>query len=82
MTSRNFDVLDNSHQTSEEMVISIGGMNATVGETKYDPHLHRLVGKYGISIGNDRGNRLLQFCVEENCTIMNTWFEHHIRRLT
>lgn len=57
----------------------IGDLNAEVDETKEDPHLHRLVGKYSISVKNNRGDCVLQFCTKENFTIMTTWFKYHIR---
>lgn len=64
-----------------EVTLVVGDFNAKVGHTVDDDHLRRIVGKYGIGERNDRGERLLQFCSEENLAISNTCFEHHIRRL-
>lgn len=67
--------------SKREVTIILGDFNAKVGDTESDDHLRRVAGKYGIGERNDRGERLLQFCCEENFTISNTCFKHHIRRL-
>lgn len=41
-----------------------------------DDHLRRVAGKHGIEVPNDRGERLLQFCFEENFTITNNTIEN------
>ncbi|PZC71182.1 hypothetical protein B5X24_HaOG213934 [Helicoverpa armigera] len=67
--------------SKREVTIILGDFNAKVGDPESDDHLRRVAGKYGIGERNDRGERLLQFCCEENFTISNTCFKHHIRRL-
>ncbi|XP_039760435.1 craniofacial development protein 2-like [Pararge aegeria] len=64
-----------------EVTLVIGDLNAKVGRTSDDAHLRHLVGRFGIGERNERGERLLQFCNEQNLVITNTCFEHHIRRL-
>jgi len=47
----------------------MGDFNAKVGEGRFEA----LVGPYGLGLRNDRGERLCQFCQEENMKITHTW---------
>lgn len=66
---------------SREILIILGDFNEKIGSTKDDTHIGSTVGRYGIGQRNDRGERLLNFCIDNNLTITNTVFQHHIRRL-
>lgn len=39
------------------------------------------MGRFGLGTRNDRGERMIQFCQENNLAIANTMFQHHVRRL-
>ncbi|KAK9879437.1 hypothetical protein WA026_006507 [Henosepilachna vigintioctopunctata] len=39
------------------------------------------MGQYGLGVRNERGDRLIEFCKEENLTIKNTYYDLHPRRL-
>lgn len=66
---------------NREILIILGDFNAKIGSTKDDTHIRNIVGRYGIGQRNERGARLLNFCIDNNFTITNTVFQHHIRRL-
>nr|XP_021203476.2 craniofacial development protein 2 isoform X1 [Bombyx mori] len=66
---------------SKEVTVMYGDWNAKVGTTRGDVLLGATVGNFGLGVRNDRGEKFLQFCVENQLVIMNTWFEHHPRRL-
>ena len=57
--------------------IVMGDFNAKVGSECTD----EITGHYGLGERNDRGERLVQFCQEENMTISNTLFQHQNRHL-
>ncbi|XP_071578112.1 craniofacial development protein 2-like [Temnothorax nylanderi] len=60
-----------------ELTMVIGDFNAKVGSgTEEDT-----AGRYGLGERNTRGDRLVQFCVENNLLIANTFFKQHPRRL-
>ncbi|OWR55348.1 endonuclease-reverse transcriptase, partial [Danaus plexippus plexippus] len=58
-----------------ESTIVLGDFNAKVGTIRDNEHLRRIVGKYEIGNRIERGERLLQFCSEENFTVTNTCFK-------
>lgn len=60
-----------------ELTIVIGDFNAKVGFGREGD----VVGRYGLGKRNSRGDRLVQFCVENNLFIANTFFKQHPRRL-
>ena len=60
-----------------DVLISMGDFNAKVGSECTD----EITGNYGLGERNDRGERLVQFCQEENMTIYNTLFQHQKRHL-
>ncbi|XP_071580242.1 uncharacterized protein [Temnothorax nylanderi] len=59
-----------------ELTMVIGDFNAKVGSGAEDT-----VGQYGLGERNTRGDRLVQFCAENNLLITNTFFKQHPRRL-
>lgn len=66
-----------NHAKSNEVTIIMGDMNAKIGDQEVDS----VVGKYGLGERNNRGDRLIQFCQDENFVITNTWFKLPKRRL-
>ncbi|CAH2088651.1 unnamed protein product [Euphydryas editha] len=52
-------------------------MNAKVGRRE----VKGTVGKHGLGERNDRGDRLVQFCQDQDLVIMNTYFQLPPRRL-
>ncbi|KAL0810291.1 hypothetical protein ABMA28_010450 [Loxostege sticticalis] len=64
-----------------EVTIILGDWNAKVGNTTNDDHIRSTVGRFGLGDRNDRGQRLIEFCIEMNLCITNTQFQHHPRRL-
>ena len=62
---------------SDDIVCIMGDFNARVGSGE----LGKAVGKYGLGSRDERGERLIQFCLKNNLTVTNTWFNHHPRRL-
>lgn len=78
-----YDQLDDTYNSlpKREVNILIGDLNAKVGCTEYDNHLRDVVGRFGLGKRNERGDRWLQFCAANSLSIMNTWFQHHPRRL-
>lgn len=66
---------------NREITLLVGDFNAKVGNTLADNHLRDTVGNYGLGIRNERGTRLLEFCIGRHLTIMNTCFQQHPRRL-
>ena len=55
----------------------MGDMNAKIGCGRRED----LVGPFGLGDANDRGDKLFQFCRQNNCAVMNTWFKMPKRRL-
>uniref|UniRef100_A0A8D8Z2U9 Craniofacial development protein 2 n=1 Tax=Cacopsylla melanoneura TaxID=428564 RepID=A0A8D8Z2U9_9HEMI len=60
-----------------EITIISGDWNAKVGCGEHA----RVVGKFGLGDRNDRGDRLIQFCCENNLFMSNTFFQLPARRL-
>ncbi|KAL0852028.1 hypothetical protein ABMA28_000290 [Loxostege sticticalis] len=64
-----------------EMLIVQGDWNAKIGDSRYDDHIRNVVGRYGLGIRNERGERFLEFCIGNRLTVTNTCFKNHPRRL-
>ena len=62
---------------STDVLIIAGDFNAKIGKGSYQD----LVGNYGLGDRNSRGDRLLQFCIENNLVLANTTFQHPDRLL-
>ena len=65
------------HVKSGEILCIMGDMNAKVGTTPHDT----IVGSFGLGERNDRGDRLIQFCEQNQLMIANTWFQQPPRKL-
>ena len=56
---------------SDEIICMMGDMNAKVGSISHS----NIVGNFGLGDKNDRGERLIQFCKQNQLIITNTWFQ-------
>jgi exonuclease III len=60
-----------------EINIIMGDFNSRIGKERYGD----LVGPFGLGTRNERGERLVQFCQEEDMKATNTWYQLPPRRL-
>lgn len=64
-----------------DMILIMGDMNAKVGSD--NTRRERAMGKHGCGVMNDNGERLVDFCQNNNCVIGGTIFPHkNIHKLT
>ena len=63
--------------TPKNVLFIIGDWNAKVGSQETPG----VVGKFGLGIQNEAGQKLIEFCQENTLTIANTLFQQHKRRL-
>ena len=61
----------------KDVLFIIGDWNAKVGSQE----THGVTAKFGLSIRNQAGKRLIEFCQENALVIANTLFQQHKRRL-
>ena len=62
---------------SHEVNVIMGDWNAKVGSGRDGD----VVGPFGLGDRNDRGNQFVEWCSNRDQIILNTWFQHHPRRL-
>ena len=62
---------------NDEINIILGDMNAKVGQGRDGIE----VGPHGLGTRNERGDRLIEFCHQNQLCVTNTWFKHHARHL-
>ena len=55
----------------------MGDFNAKIG---CDIPVKGVTGKHGLAECNERGQRLIDFCIDNKLTITNTVYQHHPRR--
>ena len=60
-----------------EINIVMGDFNAKVGQECVE----QVVGSYGLGTRNERGDRLVDWCLEHAQVVTNTWFKHQNRHL-
>ena len=84
-TGHEDDEVDTEYEKLEEMVraqkgsdyvVIMGDWNAVVGEGRDE----LAVGKFGLGVRNERGEKLVEFCKRNKMVVTNTWFEQHKRR--
>ena len=64
-----------------DMIIVMGDLNAKVGSS--NTHRGKVMGKFGVGIMNDNGERLCDFCSVNGLVITGTIFPHkEIHKLT
>ena len=61
----------------KDVLFSIGEWNAKVGSQETPG----VIGKFGLGIWKEAGQRLIEFCQENTLVIANTLFQQHKRRL-
>ena len=61
----------------KDVLFIIGDWNAKVGSQETPG----VTGKFGFGIGNEAGQRLIEFCQGKALVIANTLFQQHQRRL-
>ena len=62
----------------KDVFFIIGDWNAKVGSEEKPG----VTGKFGLGIGNEAGQRLIEFCQENALVIANTFFQHKRRLYT
>ena len=62
---------------SQDIKIVMGDFNAKVGNERIDD----IVGSWGLGSRNERGDRLIDWCRQNEFIISNTWFKNHPRRI-
>ena len=60
---------------STDVLVVMGDWNAKVGKEETG----HITSKFGLGDRNLRGERLIQFCQEENLIVTNTFYQHHKR---
>lgn len=55
----------------------MGNLNTKIGNERRE----NLVSPFSLGVASERGDRLFQFCRQNNCAIMNTCFEMPRMRL-
>ena len=61
----------------KDVLFIIGDWNAKVGSQE----IPGVMGKFGLGVQNEAGQRLIEFCKENTLVIANTFFQQHKRRL-
>ncbi|XP_071963831.1 uncharacterized protein [Antedon mediterranea] len=61
-----------------DIVIIMGDFNAKVGSNLEKNHA---MGRFGLGHANERGEKLVDFCIENDLVLTNTLFPQHPRRL-
>ena len=61
----------------KDVLFIIGDRNAKVGSQETSG----VIGKFGLGIRNEAGQRLIEFCQENTLVIANILFQQHKRRL-
>src|SRR5574337_121609 len=61
----------------KDVLFIIGDWNAKVGSQETPG----VMGKFGLGIRNEAGERLIEFCQENALVVANTLFQQHKRRL-
>ena len=62
---------------SKDVLFIIGEWNAKVGSQETPG----VTGKFGLGVQHETGQRLIEFCQENELVISNTLFKQHMRRL-
>ena len=61
----------------KEVLFIIGDWNVKVGSQETSG----IIGKFGLGVQNEAGQRIIEFCQENALDIANTLFQQHKRRL-
>ena len=61
----------------KDVLLITGDRNAKVGSQE----IPGIIGKFGLGVQNEAGQRLTEFCQENALVIANTLFQQHKRRL-
>ena len=71
-------VCSNSCQKKKDVLFIVGDWNAKVRSQE----IPRIIGKFGLGVQNEAGQRLTELCQENTLVIANTLFQQHKRWLT
>ena len=63
--------------SKKDVIFTVGDWNAKVGSQE----IPGVIGKFGLGVQNEAGQRLTEFCQENTLVIANTLFQKHKRRL-
>ena len=71
------DLQDLELTPKKDALFTIGDWNAKVGSQETPG----VIGKFGLGVQNEAGQRLIEFCQDNALVIANTVFQQHKRRL-
>ena len=71
------DLLQLATRTTKNVLFIIGDWNAKVGSQE----IPGLIGKFGLGVQNEAGQRLTEFCQENTLVIAKTLFQQQKRQL-
>ena len=69
--------MTNFKTPKKDVLFIIGDWSAKVGSQE----IPGVTGKFGLEIGNEAGQRLIELCQENSLVITNTLFQEHKRGL-
>ena len=72
-----YEDLQDLLELKKDVLFIIGDWNANVGSQE----IPGVIGKFGLGVRNEAGQRLIKFCQENALVIANTLFQQHKRQL-
>ncbi|CAH2207796.1 jg21271, partial [Pararge aegeria aegeria] len=73
-----YKTIDTAIAIAHEEFILMGDFNAKIGEPQSDEYT--IMGNYGYGVRNDRGQKLIDFAMENKLAIINTFYKKKAKR--
>ena len=69
-----YDQLQDTYDAlpAESEILVIGDLNGHVGSSRVE----NVIGEFGVGVRNDEGEAIIDFCVRNSLSVMNTYFKH------
>ena len=76
-----YNQIEEALKIASGIIILMGDFNAKIGQKKPSEHSNSIMGAYCYGERNERGEKLLQFALTNQFTIINTIFKKNIKNL-